>query len=308
MARPAAEAAGAALALQRAELDAIAEDQAAGLVPAGVRRALHPHELMARTNFAALEASVDDLGRRLLERIEAARAAIFAIVRAHLEAQADGPTARRRLAALRLEGIDGLPGVRDAVDAAVADAAGILTEAHNRGAARAAQEAVAQGATAVVPPSITPAPGTIARLEEAAYRAVVRPVADLIGVLAEEAYTLATGATAAEVAATLDAVNAQLSTSTVADVARTAAQGADGLGRQSLVDAAARAPGRIYASELLDRATCGPCYGVDGTEYLTLEEARGDYPNGTYVGCEGRARCRGTLVIVWQSEAEPTVR
>jgi hypothetical protein len=56
-----------------------------------------------------------------------------------------------------------------------------------------------------------------------------------------------------------------------------------------------------YGDETLDSNTCEPCRFVDG-KWLgnTVAQARAVYPNGGYVECEGRARCRGTVVAVWR--------
>jgi hypothetical protein len=62
-----------------------------------------------------------------------------------------------------------------------------------------------------------------------------------------------------------------------------------------------------YASEILDKVTCGPCKRIDNTSYLTLSDARKDYPTGFYKNCEGGPRCRGTIVAVYKAEAEPSV-
>jgi len=58
----------------------------------------------------------------------------------------------------------------------------------------------------------------------------------------------------------------------------------------------------LYASELMDRITCGPCTGVNG-EYIgnTADSGIADavaalYPNGGYVNCAGGSRCRGTVI------------
>jgi HK97 family phage portal protein len=64
--------------------------------------------------------------------------------------------------------------------------------------------------------------------------------------------------------------------------------------------------GAVYASEILDTATCKPCRAVHGrwlgnTEDLDLIEKT--YPGGAfggYVDCLGRDRCRGTVVGVWR--------
>lgn len=65
--------------------------------------------------------------------------------------------------------------------------------------------------------------------------------------------------------------------------------------------------GRVYSSELLDSNTCTACVGIDGTEYVDMETAERDYPTGGYHACEGRERCRGTLVKVYATEAEATL-
>lgn len=67
-----------------------------------------------------------------------------------------------------------------------------------------------------------------------------------------------------------------------------------------------QADGRLYASELLDGATCSPCANKDGTEYTDEDAARTDYPSSGYRGCKGGTRCRGTLVKVYD-ESEPSV-
>ncbi|QKY79770.1 capsid maturation protease [Arthrobacter phage Bumble] len=78
------------------------------------------------------------------------------------------------------------------------------------------------------------------------------------------------------------------------DTARQGINQAHGLGRADVAEVLD--PVEIWASELLDGATCGPCQAIDGKEYASLEEARADYPHGGYARCDGDARCRGTLV------------
>lgn len=60
----------------------------------------------------------------------------------------------------------------------------------------------------------------------------------------------------------------------------------------------------FYASELLDQSTCPRCKAVDGTKYVTLQDAEQDYPTGGHKECDGGPRCRGTLVAVYDNEAE----
>lgn len=89
------------------------------------------------------------------------------------------------------------------------------------------------------------------------------------------------------------------------DLARQGIHQAVGAGR---VDAAqAVGPSAIWASELLDGATCPACAEVDGREYPDVEAAREDYPLGGYRDCDGGARCRGTLVFEYQDGDGPDV-
>ncbi|NAZ73878.1 hypothetical protein GTQ99_00335 [Kineococcus sp. T13] len=55
-------------------------------------------------------------------------------------------------------------------------------------------------------------------------------------------------------------------------------------------------PDAVFASELLDSATCSACAARDGKEYDSLTAAEKDYPSGGYKECKGRGRCRGTIV------------
>lgn len=90
------------------------------------------------------------------------------------------------------------------------------------------------------------------------------------------------------------------------DLARQAANVAHGIGRRD-AQTAMPAPREVYASELLDRNTCGPCAEIDGRTYATLEDGLEDYPGaGGFIGCDGGSRCRGTLVLVHGPEADPT--
>jgi hypothetical protein len=64
--------------------------------------------------------------------------------------------------------------------------------------------------------------------------------------------------------------------------------------------------GAVYASEILDGNTCKPCRRVNGRwlgNTSDMEQINLTYPQGAYGGyvdCEGRSRCRGTVVGVWR--------
>lgn len=81
------------------------------------------------------------------------------------------------------------------------------------------------------------------------------------------------------------------------DLARQAVNTAHGAGRYDTM--APLDPVEIYASELLDGATCDRCEAVDGKEYASMEEALVEYETGGYGACRGGSRCRGTLVSIY---------
>lgn len=59
-------------------------------------------------------------------------------------------------------------------------------------------------------------------------------------------------------------------------------------------------PALLVASEVLDRATCGPCREIDGTHFDNLTAARAAYGAGRYVFCQGGNRCRGLVIALWE--------
>jgi hypothetical protein len=55
---------------------------------------------------------------------------------------------------------------------------------------------------------------------------------------------------------------------------------------------------KLFASEILDTATCGPCIAIDG-KLLSRTEASMLYASGSYIYCDGHERCRGTIVATF---------
>lgn len=85
----------------------------------------------------------------------------------------------------------------------------------------------------------------------------------------------------------------------------TAMSTAQTAGRQAVLEAAP--PGEYYASEMLDRNTCGPCRAVDGEQFGSLEIAIKAYPVMGYKDCIGPRygnSCRGLIVARWTPEPE----
>jgi hypothetical protein len=283
------------------------QDLTAGLVPDDVTRALFPHEITAGTNFAALEADVTAAANRVAAQLAADRAAFLALLEQDLRNVATGVAVAHRV--FDLDGVVGLGGVAGFTDLAAASLAkhlATLEAAVRTAIGRVRAEAAAQGVP-VEGVAVKVASDTAGRVDLAARRLAVAPHVDVIRAAREHAYTLpADTMTAVELADDLLAHLHELAPSLLDLYARSSAQSADGLGRQDAA-AALPTPAAIYASELLDRNTCGPCSLVDGTAYADLPAARKDYPTGVFRACEGGARCRGTIVFVWPSEAAPSV-
>jgi hypothetical protein len=296
------------------ELETRRRDRLAGVAPPGARRALFAHEIRAETNFAAVEAELDDAVRRHLARLRADRARYLELLLADLRQRGSADAIADRL--LQLDGPTPgppVPGVAGLVRQAEKFHLGAARATREAAAARVRAEAVAQG---VDVPADPPKRSEVdeAALKVHARRLATGPIADLNRALREHIFALPLHTdrpvrlaepTPEQLLQSLESHARDLSDAPLEDYARTGSTAAYGAGRQ----AGARdlpKPARIYASELLDGNTCGPCSIVDGKEYATVEESLEDYPTGRYRFCEGGPRCRGTRVFVWETEALPT--
>lgn len=80
----------------------------------------------------------------------------------------------------------------------------------------------------------------------------------------------------------------------------TAMTTAQNTGRRAVMEAAPEAT--YYASEILDKNTCGPCREIDGEEYSSLGVAIKHYPVSGYRDCVGSKygnNCRGMIIARW---------
>ena len=64
----------------------------------------------------------------------------------------------------------------------------------------------------------------------------------------------------------------------------------------------------LYADEVLDSNTCGPCRAINrkwlGNSDDPLKPWEATYPVQGFVGCLGRSRCRGMTVAVWRGGSD----
>lgn len=302
------------IALLEAEVELMQRLRDQGIIPLDARREPTAPELRAGVRFAELDRIVNNAAGLIARKADRVRDHVLdglADQLAGIMAQADPWAAVEELARLtdptNPAAIAGLADVITAVEDEVTE--DLLTTAR-AGAAEALDEARRQGLPDRLIPDVDPVNDTL----EAAARAQAANVAKapairLLDVAAEAGARAATtaGATGADViAAALDGAE-NASRAGQEDTARQAANVTHGLGRAA-AQAQLPAPREVYASELLDRNTCGPCATVDGRTYETLEAGLVDYPGaGGFVGCDGGSRCRGTLVLVHNTEAAPTL-
>jgi hypothetical protein len=204
--------------------------------------------------------------------------------RADLVEQVRDAVAAGDLAALATLSVD-TGDAEDELTAAMTDLAEVAAQ-------QMADEAAAQGAET--------AAGVA---ETAALAAVAGAMVGLLGAglavsAGMEALRVATpGRTADEVAVDVETHLAALSDSHLAAHLGGALSAAQIRGRLATLEIAPVAAWE--ASEINDRNRCGPCSDEDGTEFKTLDDAWEVYGSGTYIFCEGRWRCRGTIVATW---------
>lgn len=273
-------------------------------------RDLYAHERVAAVRFAELDRQVKSTAERLARAATAAQDAVLEHLGelALIDPEGSPFDALEQLRQLAdPTNPTAIPGVSALVDDLTDELTDDLERTARDAAAEVLQEARRQGLLVPDGP-VDLDDAARAQLRAQARRVAEQPVARSLAVALEAGSTAA--ATAPDAATVLYGALEAVEEATLRpldDVARQASSAAQGIGRTAGADAAPR-PSQVYASELMDRATCGPCARVDGRRYRTLEDALLDYPGaGGHVFCEGGLRCRGTLVYVWDSEAPPTI-
>lgn len=270
-----------------ADLEAyvILAERAEGRTPPGMFRPTFPHEQFV--NFAEIDDILGDGYRRTAEALDEVRNSI-------LDAMSNAwdlpPGESEKLArAIREFGAAQSPQIRQVVDKSVREIADAMASVNHRSAAGLVREAARQG--------VSPA-RTVSLVRGARYAdmASAGPAILWSRLNAAAAQVVTPRVTPAEVIRAAETVSVAQAT----DTARQGVHVAAGDGRLAGIDTL-REPSDIYASELLDGRTCDRCARVDGRRYANLEAAMNDYPGaGPYWNCRGGARCRGTLVVVYE--------
>lgn len=263
-----------------------AESPQLKLPPRNLRRQPYDHEIMAKTDYAAIDSTLDTQIDSTVSKISRLQAEQIAEL--HDQIVDAGGDLRK------LSGISATP----RAEAAIKEAMGTTAKAGIEGAV---EEARLQGVTKPTKALVSDLSDQIAAraaftdnllasgLSDAAKRQAVRFTGE--------------GSTAADVASRVSQYLTGLSDQYLKDQMNGALTQAMNDGRRAVMNR--NQPKRIYSSELLDENTCSACTDIDGTEYSSVDDTIEDYPTGGYVDCQGMERCRGTLVAVYE-EADPS--
>ncbi|AIZ01691.1 putative structural protein [Arthrobacter phage vB_ArtM-ArV1] len=288
------------LMLAEVEREVIDAEIAAGhSVPAAVRPML-PHEVAAKVRFGEIAKLTDDAVGEATQVLQGLRDVITGSVLAAMVGDAETITPTEATRALaQLNAAQPRP-VQDAVAKTAMALQGILGRVALGASGIVVGEAARQGikVDGFQPNSV---PDEVFKLPAAA--AALHPWQRITGklqtVLNNPANLFRDSIPRDEIAKEVDSIPLD---GTV-DMAKQAIHSAHGVGRNEA--AADLNPTEIFASEIMDGATCAPCKAIDGHEYKTMEDAKADYPNGGYEACLGGLRCRGTLVFMYDEPATP---
>lgn len=291
--------------LMLAEIDRelmLAEADAGVSVPAATRALTEP-ERRAKVRFG----DIDKLERDAEAEAAAEIGKLFAVIGDELTAAlfGDADAVAPADLAKTLTGLLAVqsPTVQNVVDNTGAALAGILNRVYAGSSAIVLDEARRQGVDVgkLKPKTAPPAPdvklaggGFFDALAGAVASALWQRVT---GALQKNFLSPTTLLAGPVERAAVEKVIADTGTAGAEDEASQAIHSARGKGRYDTAEELD--PEDIWASELLDGATCDPCAKVDGKEYATLAEARVEYETGGYGACKGGARCRGTLVMIY---------
>ncbi|GAA4915943.1 hypothetical protein [Nesterenkonia rhizosphaerae] len=271
----------------------IEQQQAQGLAPKKAARPLTPVELRSQVRFAdhedildgalaQLEALIGDLhgeSRRLL-MLE-----VFGEARATIT-----PAEAQQL--IHHVVTNQPPAIAATEQAAAGQIATVLAGVYTAVSVLTIQEAVAQGRAPIQPLELTPEvllPQALAVASHPWRRITTKVEAELTrpAVLLEPAIE----------PGRMEQVFDTIKVDGTRDEANQAINQTGGRGR--IDSAEVLEPDEIWASEIMDGRVCEHCADVDGKDYATLADARADYPHGQFLNCKGGARCRGTLVFLY---------
>ena len=276
--------------LLRDELVILAEAEDGSSVPHATRP-LSDAERASGVRFGEIQAIQDTL-------LEAVAPAVTAV----MAATAGAVVAESRRAAMAATMLNVLDQWRTSPPAVVAEAvekaAAVVDEAlavsYRESARLVAAEAARQGVT-------IQAAETVPTWTQTQARVVANSAADKVLGAAHTVYEQPRAVITLPAPEEVQEAVTGLSDRVPIDKARQANHAVVNEARFETVEANQRQPAWVWATEILDGSTCGPCAKIDETEWSTVAEAREHYPpGGGYKHCAGGTRCRGSAVFVYE--------
>lgn len=268
-------------------------EREAGLSPKNAVRPLHEHEHDAKVRFGDLENDLDTAINDVAEVVEKTHLSLLEQILAFIFGTKTSVTpmdAMERLTELQ----DNTPAkVRKILADATLAVQAVLLAQFQAASARVHEEYVRQGGKLPVPGvdlgsrvgglSRPPVARAWTWINQKTQEHFAQPEVMLGGPVTRDAL--------------LDELVTKIKPDGAIDQARQSVNATTGLAR--IETAEDLEPSDIYASELLDGNTCPACAAVDGTKYEDMEQAKIEYGFGYYGACRGGARCRGTLVFLY---------
>lgn len=247
-----------------------------------LRRQPYEFEVSAAVDFAQMDADYEDAVSSLVSAWSDVREGqINELV--DIIAQTD-PSDLQALAAIAAQ--DGLGAE------AIAD---IMHDLADKGAAAAVQEAKSQGVTSATVPDLDDVKESLTTRAESVDVLLTRALSEAA---ARKAVSLAGSSLDADtIANDVGTYLKGLTDTYLEEQFSGVASQAQNAGRRKVLNE--QDPTSLYASELLDKATCTSCKAIDGKQYDSVEAAEADYPSGGYKDCKGGPKCRGTLVGIY---------
>lgn len=283
----------ATLAIEHLTDKLIPEEQAAGLSPRVATRALFEHEYRARAHFGELEDNLDSAVGDVTRIVETTHTSLLSKLLALIFGTSATMTAGEALDELAKIIAETPDEIRQLLDEAATELRDALQTAFAVSAGTAYQEYVRQGGLKPRSPlELGPRAGLLATppvtrswtwITQRTQEHLAQPAVALGGPLTKEAL--------------VEELVEKIKPAGAVDQARQSVHVATGVARNET--GADLEASECYASELLDGATCAACAAVDGKKYDSLEEATNEYAFGYYGACRGSARCRGSLLFLY---------
>ncbi len=268
-------------------------EKADRLAPRVATRALFDHEHTAQVYFADLEDNLDNAVGEVSRIVETAHTNILTKLLALIFGKSSTMTAGEALDELSKIIAETPEQIRQLLDEAAIELREALQTVFTVSAGTAYQEYVRQGGLKARPPlDLGPRAGLLATppisrswtwITQKTQEHLAQPAVALGGPLTKEAL--------------VEELVEKIKPAGAVDQARQSVHVATGIARNET--GADLEASEVYASELLDGATCSACAAVDGKKYENLEEATNEYAFGYYGACRGSARCRGSLLFLY---------